>query len=323
MVKYLGLGLLMLLLLLAGGIGGVYLGAPAKLLDLSDQLLGGSPAELVAEGHQYGTSPRQRLDVWATPSNAGTRPVIVFVHGGGWNSGGRSQYGFAARAFADQGYVVVVPSYRLVPETHFPGFIEDCAKVMRWVQDHIDEVGGDSKRVMLIGHSAGAHIALMLALDPRYLAKAGFDTQNLRAVISLAGPADFYPFTTAATTAAMASAPDPQLTQPLHFARAGAPPLLLLHGSADTVVKPRNSEALSAAIKKLGGDVTLKLYPGASHNDLVMALAAPFRDRVPVLADSAAFLLAHEQKRQERERVEQGRRVSDSPDARTDRVLGN
>ncbi|MEO7240103.1 MAG: prolyl oligopeptidase family serine peptidase, partial [Sphingomicrobium sp.] len=87
--------------------------------------------------------------------------------------------------------------------------------------------------------------------------------------------------------------PRPRETQPISFARADAPPLLLAHGTADTVVMPRNAIALAARLTALGAPVSLRLYPGASHVDLAASLAGPFRRRTPALADSAAFLLNH------------------------------
>ena len=104
--------------------------------------------------------------------------MIVFFYGGGWVSGSRQEYGFAARAYAARGFLVVVPDYRLVPTVRFPAFVEDGALAMRWARDNVARYGGDPGRITIAGHSAGAYIGAMLGLDRRYLAAAGVPPRN-------------------------------------------------------------------------------------------------------------------------------------------------
>ncbi|WP_461384471.1 alpha/beta hydrolase, partial [Devosia indica] len=118
----------------------------------------------------YGAGPRRKLDVYGPRRRDDTPlPVVVFFYGGAWNSGSRTHYGFAARALAAMGYLVVVPDYRLVPEIEYPAFLKDCAAAVAWVSDHIAAYGGDPGRLALAGHSAGTYNAACLALDPRWL----------------------------------------------------------------------------------------------------------------------------------------------------------
>lgn len=241
-----------------------------------------------AQGIAYGDGPRRRLDVYA-PTTPGPHPVVMFIYGGSWNSGRRQDYAFAGAAFAARGFVTVVPDYRLVPETRFPGFVDDCAAALRWVGDHVGAYGGDASRIVLVGHSAGAYNAIMLTLDARYMADAGVDAARLRGAVGLAGPYDFIPFDVPATRAAFGEAPDAALTQPLHFARADAPPLLLLWGEADTTVGPRNLRSLEAAMRAAGGQVETKTYPGVNHVDIMLAVSRPFRGRAPTLDDVTEF----------------------------------
>lgn len=245
-------------------------------------------ARRVAQGIAYGDGPRRKLDVYA-PSDPGSHPVIVFIYGGSWNSGRRQDYAFAGAALASRGFVSVVPDYRLVPETRFPGFLDDGAASLRWVTEHVGEHGGDASRIVLVGHSAGGYNAIMLALDARYLRDAGVDAARIRGAVGLAGPYDFTPFDVPATQEAFGQAPDPSLTQPVHFARAGAPPLLLLWGDADTTVGPRNLRNLEAAMRAAGGNVETKTYPGVDHVDIMLALSRPFRGRAPTLEDVTEF----------------------------------
>ncbi|MGH6950633.1 MAG: alpha/beta hydrolase [Vitreimonas sp.] len=237
----------------------------------------------------YGADPRQRIDVYAPTDIAAPAPVIVFIYGGSWDSGAKEDYEFVGAAFAAQGFVTLVPDYRLVPDVRFPGFIEDCAAATRWAADHVAAHGGDPGRMVLVGHSAGAYNAVMLALDAHYLADAGVDAARVRGVVGLAGPYDFLPLDVDATRNAFGQAADPQLTQPVRFARAGAPPLLLLWGDADTTVGVRNLQNLDRAMRTAGGAVESKIYPGVSHVDIMLALSRPLRGRAPTLGDVTGF----------------------------------
>jgi acetyl esterase/lipase len=228
------------------------------------------------------------LDVYAPPGAVGL-PVIVFIYGGSWNSGSKNDYAFAGAALASSGFVSVIPDYRLVPQVRFPDFVEDCAAAVRWAADHAAEYGGDASRIVLVGHSAGAYNVMMLALDAHYLRDAGVDASAVRGAIGLAGPYDFLPFDVNATRDAFGAAPDSALTQPVHFARADAPPLLLLWGEADTTVGQRNLRGLDAAIRATGGRVETKTYPGVDHVGIMLALSRPLRGRAPTLADVTAF----------------------------------
>jgi acetyl esterase/lipase len=264
-----------------------------RKLDLVDLGWPGmASAERVATDVAYGPLPRQRLDVWRRSGTQRPAPVLVWFYGGSWNSGARGDYGFAARAFAEKGFVVVVPDYRLVPSVRYPAFVEDAAAAVAWTRANVARLGGDADRIVLAGHSAGAYLAVMLALDTRWLAAAGVDADAVKAVAGLAGPYDFYPFTTDASRLAFGQAPEPAATQPVNHARAAAPPLWLGAGTADTIVRPRNSELLARRQRSFGGRVAFVRYDGLDHYDIVMALSRPFRGKAPVLDDAAAFLLA-------------------------------
>ena len=248
----------------------------------------------MVDGAAYGPAPLQRLDVWAPRHARGAPlPVVIFYYGGAWVKGSRQEYGFAGRAFAARGFVAVVPDYRHVPAVRFPAFVQDGASAIRWTRDHIADYGGDPKRITLSGHSAGAYIAAMLALDGRYLRAIGVDPRIVRAAAPLAGPYDFYPWDDPRAVAAFADWPRPAETQPITYARRDSPPLWLGYGDRDTVVKPRNSVNLAARLQALGAPYVLRRYPGKGHNDLVMGLSKPFRGNAPTLAETTAFLMEH------------------------------
>ncbi len=240
----------------------------------------------------YGSDPRQKLDVYA-PRDARNAPVVVFFYGGSWNSGQRQDYAFAARALAARGFVTIVPDYRLVPQVRYPAFVEDGAAAVAWTAHNVARFGGNPAAIGVTGHSAGAYIALMLALDQRWLARAGAPGV-IKAAVGLAGPYDFYPFEPGgAAEAAFGAAADPHDTQPIAHVRADAPPVLLLTGDEDTTVKPRNVTALAAALTAAGAKAESRVYPGIGHIGIILAVSKPFRGKAPALADSAAFFHQH------------------------------
>jgi len=231
------------------------------------------PAARPGRDIAYGPLPRQKLDVYTPRRGAQAAPVLVFFYGGSWNSGRRQDYAFAGRALAARGFVTVVPDYRLYPEVRYPEFLRDGAAAIRWARDHAAEYGGDPKRIVLAGHSAGAYNAVMLSLDGEFLSEAGVDPANIKAVAGLSGPYYFLPLDDPSTIAAFGEYPD--------------------HGGADTLVKPSNSEGLGRKLGRAGVAQEVKIYPGLSHADVVLALSRLFRGKAPVLDDMTNFLHVH------------------------------
>jgi acetyl esterase/lipase len=279
-------------------LGGCALGVAAGwsllgLLNLADRAAWGGDSHSVERNIAYGSLPRQRLNIWKPTGNSADAPVLVFFYGGSWNSGERDLYDFAGRAFASQGFVTVIPDYRLVPEVRFPAFVKDAAAAVAWTRANIARHGGNPGSIAIAGHSAGAHIAAMVAFDRQWLAKTGAPDGTIRAFVGLSGPYDFLPFTSDASKAAFGHEPDPRVTQPIAFAHADAPPALLLTGSVDTTVNPRNSRALAKRLETLAVPHELKIYAGLDHTDPVKALARPFRGEAPILTDIAGFIRTH------------------------------
>jgi acetyl esterase/lipase len=237
----------------------------------------------------YGSAPRQTLDVYQPTDSDGARPVVVFFYGGNWDSGDKRDYLFFGQALASRGFVVVIPDYRLYPEIRYPVFLEDNAAAVAWTFAHVGEMGGDPANVSVMGHSAGAYNAMMLALDPRWL---GADRRRIRSAIGLAGPYDFLPLTDPVVQAIFATAPDLAQTQPINFADSSAPPTFLLAGLDDHTVNPENSRHLAARLRAAGAAVRERYYDGVGHVTLIAAMAWPLRFLAPVLDDVAGFLKA-------------------------------
>lgn len=261
------------------------------VLDTTDRVLRGGDGEIrrVARA-RFGADPEQRLEMFVPAEAKGPLPVVVFIHGGSWASGDPRDYRFIARALAPKGYAVVLAGYRLFPKVRFPAMLEDGAGALRWVHDHAAANGGDPSRIVLMGHSAGAYNAIMLTLDRQWLAHEGLSADALRGTVALAGPADFYPFDSKASTDSFGQAPDPRQTQPITFARRDAPPLLLVTGDADTRVKPRNSIALARRLTQAGAPTEPVLLKDVTHEGIITKLARPFDRDARVLDAVLPFL---------------------------------
>ena len=240
----------------------------------------------------YGPEPQQRLDVYV-PRYAGNepRPVVIFWHGGRWRGGDKADYRFVGAALAESGYLTFVANYRHYPQVKMQGFMQDAALAALFAAAHASRYGGTPERLYLMGHSAGAHLAALLALDSSNFADAGQRAPRIAGVIGLSGPYDFLPFLEPEDQDMFGPPQRYAASQPINFVRADAPPMLLVQGLKDETVKPKNARNLAAALSALGVPVTLKLYANCSHAGTVAALAALLRGRVPTLADIKAFVV--------------------------------
>ena len=239
-----------------------------------------------------GPNQRQRLDIylpWAGAAAGTPRKTLIFFHGGGWSRGSKDRHRFVGRAFARAGYVVVLANYRLFPQVRFPVFVEDSARAVAWVRANINRYGGDPERLYLMGHSAGAHIAALLALDPRYLKGAGVPRKTIRGMIGIAGPYVFQPGRLRRIAPVFAAHPHPN-ARPVVFAGNGGPPLLLLSAGLDAIVGARNAPGLAAAHRAGGGGATTHSYPGIGHVQIILAIAPAFSFLAPIRADIVRFM---------------------------------
>jgi acetyl esterase/lipase len=236
----------------------------------------------------YADGEMKKLDIYQPERQDSPAPVVMFVHGGGWANGFKAEYEFVGRAFAANGYVAVVPDYRKFPEVRYPDFLLDNAQAIKWIEDNIAQFGGDRTRFFLAGHSAGAYNAVMLALDRSFLRELGVE-MSIRAVAGISGPYNFYPFEYDEVRNAFGEAPNPEGTQPVNLVTPDAPPMLLVSGTSDPIVRMQNTEALAQRLTGQGTWVTTKFYEGLGHTEPLIALGAMWRWRSPVLADVLDF----------------------------------
>jgi acetyl esterase/lipase len=267
-------GLIASLLSLSGGC------SPAGLLNATVSRAGYSRQSDLP----YGPLPRQKLDLYVPRNPRPDGKAAIFFYGGSWDSGAKEDYLFVAQALASRGITVIIPDYRLYPEVRFPAFLDDAAQATRWAGERVG-----LPKLFVAGHSAGAHIASMLAADTPYLARAGVDRMAMAGFIGLSGPYDFLPLKSAKLIDIFGGADRPEI-EAITYARAALPRALLIHGTADTTVYPRNSENLASAWRRAGAPVELKLYDGVGHIDVVAAFSDLLRQRAATRDDVLAFI---------------------------------
>lgn len=242
-------------------------------------------------GIAYGDDPRQKLDVYVPHHAPKDAPVVVFFYGGSWNSGDREDYSFVGEALASRGIVAVIADYRLYPQVRYPLFLEDGAKAVAWTHAHIQNFSGDPQRVYLMGHSSGAYIAAMLALDPHLLGKVGMSPKDVRGWIGLAGPYDFLPIKNPDVRPVFFWPDSPLQSQPINHVSRAAPPALLIAASEDELVDPtRNTGGMARKLREAGVPVRELYYSRPSHITLVATLSRPLRQLAPVFDQVVSFI---------------------------------
>ena len=242
----------------------------------------------------YGADPRQKLDIYAPRNIAVGAPVVVFFYGGNWRMGDRADYAFVGEALASRGILAVIADYRLYPDASYPGFVEDSAAAVAWTARRVRSYGGNPERLFVMGHSAGAYNAAMVALDARWLGGQGMKPDVLRGWIGLSGPYDFLPIENPDVKPVFHFPDTPPSSQPINHVSADAPPALLIASEDDSLVNPgRNTGHLASRLREKGVEVETRYYDRTSHATLVATLSRPLRGLAPVLDDVERFVASH------------------------------
>lgn len=234
----------------------------------------------------YGADVRQKLDLYTPATSVADSPIILFIYGGSWQSGDRSDYRFVGDALAKAGITAAVADYRVYPQVSFPGFVEDAAKAFAALRKQT----GAATPIFVMGHSAGAQIAALLAFDPKYLTREGLEKcSDVAGLIGLGGPYDFLPLPYSSLVPIFPEETRQQ-SQPVAFADEINPPSLLLHGSADTVVEPIDTSILAEKLVAAGNQATAILYEGVTHAEILGAISPVLAGVAPTKSDIIEFV---------------------------------
>lgn len=227
------------------------------------------------------------LDVYA-PKTEGLHSVLVMIHGGGWRIGDKSNRAVGidkGRFFTGEGYVYVSINYRLSPAVVHPVHVQDVAKALAYVRSNVATYGGDPERIFVMGHSAGAHLAALVATDHRYLEAEGAPPSLVKGVILLDGAGYDIPVQYATAprwlrdTYAQAFGTDPEAQRdasPVTHVVTGKayPPFLIFH-VANREASRLQSEAMAAALTGAGGEAEVIPAEGKTHGSLNRDIGRP------------------------------------------------
>jgi acetyl esterase/lipase len=241
----------------------------------------------------YGAHARHKLDVYKPtlikPPNG--YPMVVFFYGGSWNRGDRADYKFIGDALASRGIVTVVADYRLYPDVRYPEFLNDCAAALAYALKQLPALNADPKRVFVMGHSAGAYNAAMMAFDKHWLSAVGISSSSIAGFIGIAGPYDFLPMTNPDTQPVFFHPNYPKGSQPFEYVTGSSPRSFIGAAKVDNLVNPgKNSVRMASQLTQSGVPVTLKLYERVNHMTIAAAFAWPLRWLAPVLNDVVEFI---------------------------------
>lgn len=220
----------------------------------------------ITPGLSYADNPdsKQVGDLYV-PEGTGPWPAVLVVHGGGWIRGERADMNKFARRLAESGYAAYNIGYRLAPDDRFPAQLDDLRAALRWLHTQADTHHLDPERIAVMGYSAGAHLALMLGLDP------DGDTPRVRAVVAGAGPTDLRVYPDSPFIKALIGGTPDQFAaeyaaaSPITYVTPDDPPVMLYHGKLDSLVEVEQSQRLHQALTEAGVRSELVTPPLSGH----------------------------------------------------------
>jgi acetyl esterase/lipase len=213
---------------------------------------------------------RQKLDLYV-PKGTKDYPTLFFVHGGGWTRGSRSGFDRIGRTFARNGVAFVSSGYRLSPTVKHPAHIQDVAKGFAWTVANIGKYGGNPGAIFVSGHSAGGHLAALLATDDDYLKAEKLSLSNIKGAIPVSGvfvvsPRNKDVFGDDAEVCKKAS--------PQNHVREGLPPFLILYADSELGAIGKQAEAFAPALKEQKVEATIVVGKDRNHGTIMMKMAA-------------------------------------------------
>ncbi|QDK83843.1 alpha/beta hydrolase [Spirosoma sp. KCTC 42546] len=221
------------------------------------------------------SAERHVLDIYTPRGKSATgRPVVVFIHGGAWNSGNKNIYWFIGRRLAKQGVVTVIINYRLSPNVQVPAMADDCARAVQWVTQHIGGYGGDPNRIFVMGHSAGGGLAALLATDTQLFARLGMTKNPVKgAILDDAAGLDMFGYLTKmeypgdeSYLVAYGKVPAVWRTvSPIYFVGASSPPMLVYVGENTYPSILDSSKRFRQRLQEFGIKHEFATLPGKKH----------------------------------------------------------
>lgn len=222
---------------------------------------------------KYGTSKNQSLDLYSPKvQNNKKMPVIIYVHGGGWSGGTKSNVDDKPSFFVNKGYVFVSVDHRFSPHVQYEQMAADVSSAVKWVYNHAAEYQIDTTRMNLMGHSSGGHLIMLLATNPKYLKSVGLSPSSISSVVSLEGPINLTDFLQRLGTYKKVFGNDKKVWEeasPETYAgNKNLPPMLLVTRNKSSI------EAFLEKAKKAGNKVSFFECRSLSHSDVTNLLGS-------------------------------------------------
>jgi acetyl esterase/lipase len=249
---------------------------PLLILLVASSVIADEPQSHRAVAYAGTKNERQTLDLYGA-FHGPKHPVVIWIHGGGWQTGDKKDVGHKPQAFYDKGFVFVSVNYRLLPEVRIKQMAEDVAKAIRWAHDHAKDFGGDPDTMIVMGHSAGAQLAALVCTDDRYLKAEGLPLSIIKGCVPVDGDTYDVPMQIETVKGKRAKGyiikfgderTQKDLSPVTHVAKGKhVPPFLILHVAEHPETKAQ-SHRLVKALQEAG--VSAKAYPaeGKNHNTI-------------------------------------------------------
>ncbi len=229
---------------------------------------------------------KHKLDLYL-PKDHKDYPVLLFIHGGAWKTGDRKLYGGLGRLFARNGVGAVIISYRLSPQVQHPGHIEDVARAFAWAHANIGKYGGRADQLFVSGHSAGGHLAALLATDERYLKAVGLSLKAIRGVMPMSGV-----YSLGGNRLESVFGKDQEAASPIKHVTGAEPPFLVVYADKDYPACGRvPSEAFAKELRTKKVDVATLEVKDRTHISIILRLALDQAD--PATQALLAFIAKH------------------------------
>jgi len=222
---------------------------------------------------KYSDSHNQKLDIYAPKKQTESKEVLVFIHGGRWNSGRKSQYKFLGKRLARKGVVAVIIDYRLSPETAYEGMATDAAMALKWVKENVVSYGGNDQRIFISGHSAGGHLAALVSADNHYFDSLNIENPIKGTILIDAFGLDMYSFLSnknyqkEETYYAMFSK-DPATWKrgsPINYINKNIPPVLIFTGGKTYPAIKQSNKSFQEAVRLYHPDTKLIVVKNKKH----------------------------------------------------------
>lgn len=221
---------------------------------------------------KYGDDPRQCLDVYMPPGDK-KHSVIFFVHGGIWSTGERKEYRNIGHFFAKQGYVTVLADHRV--NVAHPTHIKDVAKAFAWTKSNIEQFQGNNDKIYLFGHSSGAHLVALLAVNRKYIKDEGFDNSDIKGVVAVSGIYSLGINIVLAGFGDIFPKPEDRIdASPINFIDKNVPPFLIMYAENEIITFGSQSVSFYKALKNQKVEASIQYIKGQDHYTIITDCAS-------------------------------------------------